>query len=627
MCGVAGFIDFNEKSSKLDLYGMIQAIQYRGPNDFGIELLRNDNALIGLSHARLSIIDLSAGGHQPMIYRNLTIVFNGEIYNYKEIRFDLEQLGHEFNSQSDTEVILHAVAQWGNEAVHKFIGMFVICIYDSDRNQFTITRDRAGVKPLYYYFKDGLFLFGSELKSLLANDGFAKDIESKVLPLYLQYGYIPAPYSIYKNCFKLLPGHRLEVNLKTRQIVTEQYWNPIDFYKKEKFNLKYNDAKNQVHELLKSACNYRMVADVPVGVFLSGGYDSTAVTAILQAQQAKKLKTFTIGFEEGNNEAPFAKETANYLGTEHTEYYCTKKEAQEIIPNLPYFYDEPFGDSSSIPTILLSKLAKKEVTVALSADGGDELFFGYSSYFKTADFVKRLNKVPSFLKPFLNSTVPLFHHIPFKNEANKHQLGSFLKALNTNENTQIRDLFQYMNEKSPSYISLFLKTKSNLISPFKIDINGFVNSLEIPMAVDYQSYLPNDILTKVDRASMSVSLEGREPLLDHRLLEYVAQLPFEFKSNNSIGKVILKDIVHEYLPRNMMNRPKSGFSLPINSWLRKDLQDLISEFLNRKELGRSGLFDVEFVLGEVEKFKQNKLHYTPIIWYMLMFQMWYKKWM
>jgi asparagine synthase (glutamine-hydrolysing) len=627
MCGITGFIDFTKKSERNNLEEMVHAIRHRGPDDFGVEIQFAEKATIGLSQARLSIIDLSSGGHQPMRYKKLSIVFNGEIYNYKEIRFELEQLGHNFNSQSDTEVILHAVDQWGQEAVSKFIGMFVFCIYDEEKDDFIITRDRAGVKPLYYYYKEGLFLFGSELKSVIIHPAFTKEIAPEVMPLYLQYGYIPAPHSIYKDCYKLLPGNRLILDLKTKKISFEQYWNPIDFYEKEKYNITYTDAKHQVHELLKSACNYRMVADVPVGVFLSGGYDSTAVTAILQSQQTEKLKTFTIGFEEGNNEAPYAKETAFYLGTEHTEYYCTKKEAQEIIPTLPFFYDEPFGDSSVIPTILVSQLAKKKVTVALSADAGDELFCGYSSYFKTADFVNQLNRVPNFFKSTLNSSASFFQRIPMGNKVKQHQIVSYLKALDSNQNNQIRKLFQYMNEKPQSYCEQFLLKTSGLNSPFEIDCNNFKNSLEIPMAIDYKSYLPNDILTKVDRATMSVSLEGREPFLDHRLFEYVAQLPYEFKVRNHKGKFILKDIVHDYIPEIMMNRPKTGFSIPINSWLRSDLKDLISEFLSEENLMQSGLFNVPFVLKEVNKFNDNKLHYTPIIWYVLMFQMWYKKWM
>lgn len=628
MCGVAGFIDFNGKSTKENLNIMVAQLRHRGPDDYGIEILKKDNQIIGLGQCRLSIIDISSAGHQPMHFKNLSIIYNGEIYNYKEIRKELIAKGHTFVSNSDTEVILQAFYEWGESAVHKFIGMFVFCIYDKKKDQLVITRDRAGVKPLYYYYKDGLFLFGSELKALMAHPTFEKDIENASLPLYLQYGYIPAPLSIFKNCNKLLPGHHLKLDLQSRKINLVKYWNVLDYYRKEKLNINYSDAKEELHALLISACSYRMVADVPVGVFLSGGYDSTAVTAILQSLQTEKLKTFTIGFEEGNNEAPFAKEIAKLLGTDHTELICTKKRAQEIISNLSYFYDEPFGDSSAIPTTLVSQLAKKQVTVALSADAGDEIFCGYQSYFNLYNNLKKNNSIPKCLKPIIRSVgQKTVQHFPNFSISNKHKLQSFFLALNQNKLLQAKDLFQLANEKPYSYISSFLKKNQLSASPFQIDIEGFKNEIEIAMGIDYQSYLQNDILTKVDRATMSVSLEGREPLLDHRIIEYAAQLPFEYKYKDNSGKRILKDIVHGYVPSKIMDRPKTGFSLPINQWLRTDLSFLIDEYLNKEALQWSGLLNEGFIVKEVKKFNNNKMHYSPVIWYLLMFQMWYKRWM
>jgi asparagine synthase (glutamine-hydrolysing) len=426
-----------------------------------------------------------------------------------------------------------------------------------------------------------------------------------------------------------MPGHILSLDLNTQSIKTEAYWNINTFYRKPKLSLSYQEAKLEVKNLMQSSFNYRMVADVPVGVFLSGGYDSTAVTAMLQTDSKIPLKTFTIGFEEGNNEAPYAKETAAYLGTDHTEYICTTKEAQDIIPTLPFFFDEPFGDSSAIPTILVSRLAKQQVTVALSADAGDEIFCGYQAYFNLIAYLKRVNKIPAIAGKSFSSVLRMFENISAVNSSIVyHQVLKALQSSTLNEQDKSAFLFQAMTEKPKGYIDRIFKSNTySYPSSFLIDTEDFSSGLEVSMAIDFSSYLPNDILTKVDRASMSVSLEGREPLLDHRLAEFAAQLPIEFKYDGITGKRILKDIVHDIVPKEMMDRPKAGFSLPIYTWLRGDLEYLLKEYLSEEALHWSGLFDEKFLLGEVEKFKKNQLHYSPIVWYLLMFQMWYKKWM
>lgn len=630
MCGIAGYIDFKRKTADDNLEKMVASLHHRGPDDRGAETYKNQFGTIGFGQARLSIIDLSHGGHQPMHYQHLSCVFNGEVYNYREIKVELVALGHQFTSNSDTEVILHAHAQWGLQAVHRFIGMFVYAIYDKQKNIVSITRDRAGVKPLYFYQTENLFLFGSELKALIAHPDFKKEIDPQVLPEYLQYGYISAPNSIFINTQKLEPGHHLVIDLASHQTSLQKYWDPTEYFKKDKLDLSYDSAKEQLHDLLKSACQYRMVADVPVGVFLSGGYDSTAVASILQAQSKEKIKTFTIGFKEGNNEAPFAKETAAYLGTDHTEYYCSTKEAQEIVKDLPYFYDEPFGDSSAIPTMLVSKLAKQKVTVALSADAGDELFFGYNSYFQQATNLTKLNKVPALFKPLLNSLAPLAGAL-VSDEAKAHKASSFLSSLDESNNVQAAKLFYKAKRKPESYIAEFLKSKVSPSSDVaaKINFKDFHQTEDVFMAMDYTDYLQNDILTKVDRATMSVSLEGREPFLDHRLLEFAARLPlsYKYKEGAKIGKDILRDIVHEYVPKKMMERPKSGFSIPVLNWLRKDLYHLQEEYLSEESLNWSGFLNVPFVSEELKKFNAGKMHYSSIIWYILMFQMWYKKWL
>jgi asparagine synthase (glutamine-hydrolysing) len=629
MCGIAGFIDFTKETSESILKEMINSFPHRGPDDQGIEIIENDNVSIGLAQARLSIIDLTFGGHQPMSFEHLTIVFNGEVYNYQEIRIELEILGHIFVTSSDTEVILHAFYEWGKKCVNRFIGMFVYVIYDSKSNNITFTRDRAGVKPIYYYWNEKTFIFGSELKSILVHPKFEKKIQESVLSTYFDLGYVPAPFSIFKNTFKIEPGCHLELSLIKKTITIEKYWEVEKFYKLPKLNLRYHEAKEQLKKIIESACQYRMVADVPVGVFLSGGYDSTLVTSILQNNRSEKLNTFTIGFEEGNNEAPYAKETANYLGTNHTEYVCTAKEAQEIIPTLPFFYDEPFADSSAIPTILVSKLAKKQVTVVLSADAGDEVFCGYTSYQLLDQYLAYINFVPDFMK-FAISKIGFIisDFIPFLTFDKKHKIKSAFKSMQRDKSKQASDLFRYMNSLPEAFQNkLFLNNNNNENSPYNINSMGFTEPFEVAQAIDYKGYLQNDILTKVDRATMSVSIEGREPLVDHRILEFAAQLPLEYKWDGIARKKILKDIVHDYVPKSMLDRPKAGFSLPIYSWLRGDLSYLIDEHLSPEALNQSSLFNVKWVTEQVDLFKSNKLHYQPFIWKLLMFQMWYAKWM
>ena len=629
MCGITGFIDYSKCTPKEVLDRMVSTLKHRGPDDFGSELYDNTFAQIGFGQTRLSILDLSSAGHQPMHYKHFSIIYNGEIYNFEEIKSELIELGHKFHSTSDTEVILHAFEEWDNKCVEKFIGMFVFVIYDKKDNKLHAFRDRAGVKPFYYYYNGRTFIFASELKALHKHPSFNKEIDERAMRSYFDFGYVPTPYCIFKNAYKLEPGSILTYDLEKDDFVINNYWNSTYFYKLPKLKINYSEAKHQLRTLLKSACSYRMIADVPVGIFLSGGYDSTAVAAILQKESKNRLKTFTIGFDEGNNEAPYARDTAKYLGTEHHEYSCTTREAQDIIPTLAYFYDEPFADSSAIPTILVSQFAKKHVTVALSADAGDEVFAGYQSYPSLKKKLSLLNQVPGSLKDPSRSLFSVVSKlIPDAQPALKHKLDGISKSLSRNELQQSADLFHTSNSLPNFYMdNLFLKDFDKYKTKFEIDVSGFHDEVEIAMAVDYESYLQNDILTKVDRATMSVSLEGREPLVDHRLLEYAGQLPLKFKLNGVTTKRILKDIVHDYIPEEMMNRPKTGFSLPIYSWLRGDLEYLIEDYLNAERLSESGLFDTSFILKQVKLFKTENLHYSPLIWKLLMFQMWYEEWM
>lgn len=628
MCGITGYIDLTGKATTEVLSNMVEVLKHRGPNDSGVRKIKSKLAVVGLGQTRLSIIDLSKAGHQPMKYKHYTIIFNGEIYNYKEIKDGLIKQGHQFETSTDTEVILHAFETWGTNCVKHFIGMFSFVIYDQKEEELYGFRDRAGVKPFYYYQKDGLFLFASELKSFHQHPFFNKEINKNALSSYFDLGYIPTPSSIFKNTYKLEAGHFINFSIERNEFKITQYWDVLSYYSKPKLIIDYKDAKNELKSILKSAFEYRMVADVNVGVFLSGGYDSSAVAAILQHNSSSALKTFTIGFDEGNNEAPFAKETASFLGTEHNELICTAKEAQSIIPTLPYFYDEPFADSSSIPTILVSEFAKKYVTVALSADGGDEVFGGYDNYRSIQKKTVVLNKVPTNVKPVLAKSLSLLsNNIPDTFAAIKHKIHGISKALNKDALKQAKHLINAMSSLPIIYQkNIFSNHASRVETMEKIDESIFSNEVELAMGIDYKMYLPDDILTKVDRATMSVGLEGREPLLDHRIIEFAAQLPLEYKFDGTTSKKIFKEVVHEYIPKSMMDRPKAGFSLPIYNWLRGDLAYLIDEFLNQERLKLSGLFNVSYVLKQIALFKSNKLHYQPFIWKLLMFQMWYEKW-
>lgn len=625
MCGITGFIDFSTVSSREQLHRMASTLNHRGPDDMGDVLIEDDCGLVGLAQTRLAVIDISSG-MQPMRYRHFTLVFNGEIYNHSEIRRALQEIGHRFSTKSDTEVILHAFEEWGDEAVNRFIGMFAFALYDSQRKRVFMARDRAGVKPLYYYFKNDLFLFGSELKAFHKHSSFRPIVDTSSVSKFFSLGYIPAPFSIFCDTHKLLPGHTLTVDLSKRSIKIEQYWSVTSYYIREKLKLDYQEAKQEVHRLLNSAFGYRMVSDVPVGVFLSGGYDSTAVAAILQGGTSKKLRTFTVGFESANNEAPYAKETAAYLGTDHTEFSCTERDAAEIIPNLPYWFDEPFADQSAIPTVLLSRLSRKYVTVALSADGGDEVFSGYTRYRELQRRIRLLETLPKSLRRSVKRLISLGSQaIPDTPGGLRYILEGLGSSLYADNEKQAIAL--YMNT-----VSMPRRLESSLLKEFdaynfcdRAHEGKFYNGVEQAMEIDFRSYLPDDILTKVDRSTMSASLEGREPFLDHRLVEFVAMLPYEYKVRGEIGKRILKDIVHEYVPAEMLNRPKAGFSVPVFSWLRGDLSFLIEDFLSEQSLEASGLF-APTAIEYVRQFKAGRLYYRPLIWRLLMFQMWFRFW-
>ena len=632
MCGIAGFVSSRHSSLKEDLVSMTSSVSHRGPDGEGHYIHQCDDIAVGLGHRRLSIIDLSAAANQPMHFEGLHIIFNGEIYNYNEIRTELISLGHQFLTHSDTEVILHGWKQWEEKSVDKWRGMFTIALFDELANELICIRDRAGVKPFYYYFKDGLFLFGSELKSLMAHRQFVREIDSNAVGSFIQYGYIPSPYCIFKHTHKLPAAHILKLDLRSREISLKQYWNVYDYYNKPKLSVGLADAIEETERILAESFEYRMVADVPVGVFLSGGYDSTCVTSLLQANSTEKIKTFTIGSTDKKlDEAPFARKIAEHLKTDHTEYYCTPREAIDIIPELPYYYDEPFADSSAIPTILVSRLARKKVTVALSADAGDEVFAGYNRYDYISRFGERIARIP---RPIRKLSVMAMENIssdsiPFlRNQPNFHSRYDKLKnLLNDPSSTELlKNLVQVFNDTEVN--TLFERKLQKLVSAHnsKALRKEFFDSLSYMMAIDYETYMVDDILQKVDRATMSVSLEGREPFLDQHVIEWAAQLPSNYKYRNGVKKFILKEIVHKYIPKDMMQRPKMGFAIPLESWLSRELKPLVQQHLSSKALKAHDLFNESEVQKQVSDFFNGRKEKHFKIWHLLMFQMWYAKW-
>jgi asparagine synthase (glutamine-hydrolysing) len=633
MCGISGFIDLKSQSSESILTSINNSLLHRGPDGSGNQFFQLANSQVGLAHRRLSIIDLSDSGKQPMQFEHLWIVFNGEIYNYTEIKKELIDLGHFFVSNSDTEVILHAFSQWGIACIEKFIGMFAFVIYDTKQEELICIRDRAGVKPFFYYWNDGLFLFASELKAFHMHPKFKKEINLDAVAAFMQFGNVPTPYCIFNYCQKLKPGHYLTFSIPHARISIHKYWDVYDSYNKPKLDLSFGEAKIETEKVLKSAFDYRMVSDVPVGVFLSGGYDSACVTALLQKDRVEKLKTFTIAVPDiGLNEAPYAKDVSKHLGTEHYEYECTQSEAISLIDDLPFFYDEPFADSSAIPTTLVCKIAKQQVTVALSADAGDEVFAGYNRYDYLMKYGKRLNQFPSLIRRGVAggmSLIPADKFPLLKNTYNFHNRYEKLKGLlkDPSPKNMMLNLSRQYDDKGVAELMKAKVEKLNTAYLGEELSSQFYSPLAYMMAVDYQTYLVDDILQKVDRASMTVSLEGREPFLDHRIIELAAQLPDHYKYYKGIKKHIIKEIVHQYIPKKLMDRPKMGFAIPIDNWLMNDLKDKVFYYLDDEKINSQNIFEPDMIGRLKRDFYSGKKEYASKIWHLLMFQMWYEKWM
>ncbi len=638
MCGITGCWDRRGVDASI-VEQMADRIRHRGPDDAGAWL--NDGSDLALAHRRLSIIDLSPAGHQPMHSPcgRFTLVYNGEIYNHKDLRAELvDEGGHfEWRGYSDTETLLAALRHWGVEgALQRVNGMFAFALWDDSEKSLFLARDRMGEKPLYYGNNGDTFLFGSELKSLAAHPDWKGEVNRNALALYMRHNNVPSPWSIYQNINKLPPAHFVVIRGAGKTISKPQcYWNLAEIAEQGEALQKNSDSVTLVDELdtlLRDAVNSRMAADVPLGAFLSGGFDSTMVTALMQAQSSRPIKTFTIGFhEQGYNEAVHAKAVAKHLGTDHTELYVTPEEAMAVIPRLPAIWDEPFSDSSQIPTLLVSELARKHVTVSLSGDGGDEIFCGYNRYTKGYQIWHKLQRLPVPIRRLFGKLVGLIsgeklqllvrllsnnHSIP-QIEGHLIKLADVLKA-DSGESYYHR-LISHC--KDPNQLVLGAVEPQTLFNLHEQHpkLSDFREKM---MYLDSMTYLPDDILTKVDRASMAVSLEARVPLLDHRVVEFSWKLPMSMKYRNGKGKHLLREVLYRYVPREMMDRPKMGFGVPIDEWLRGPLREWGEELLSEKRLREEGFFDPKPIRNMWEEHISGKRRWHYYLWDVLMFQAW-----
>ena len=619
MCRITGFWDFkNQYSSKLNeiVKGMNNSMVHGGPDDSGIYV---DTQLgVAMGHRRLSIIDLTKTGQQPMTHPSdrWIICYNGEVYNFKEIKNELKTLGEQFKSTSDTEVILHAWARWGEKCLEKFRGMFAFAIWDRQDQQLTLVRDRIGVKPLYWYHTEHLFMFASELKAFHQHPFFKKEINPDAVSLFFNYGYIPAPNCIFKHAHKLEPGHILTIR-KDEEMNIKSYWSPMNYVRTTNEYSTGATLVDELEEQLREAVQLRMVSDVPVGIFLSGGVDSSIVAALAQQQSSQPLRTFTIGFEEAShNEAHWAKKVANHLGTDHIEHYCSAKDALDVIPKLPELYDEPFGDTSAIPTYLVSKHAANELKVILSADGGDEQFAGYYHY-QWLKKIARFNQIPG-IQPCLKTAkyLGIFNCLGRVNQQWRHANHRFEKLLRVLSSDSSIQKMEAIYEACPP--SILKRFGLSSISPTRSLLNQDIGP-STPLVWDTMHYLPDDICVKLDRAAMAVSLEGREPLLDHKLIEWSLGLPYEVKTKRGFKKQLLRDVLYRHIPKELVDRPKAGFSIPLNQWMNNELMPLVKDVLSIENIQQSCSLNPDALMNLSQFTERQK-------WHALMFQMWHNYW-
>lgn len=646
MCGLAGFLTLGgaleSDEFKSILKCMTDTIIQRGPDAEGHWI--NEEQGIALGHRRLSILELSKAGAQPMqsACGRYVIAYNGEIYNHLALRNELKATS-QWRGNSDTETLLEAISQWGvSRALQRSNGMFAFALWDKKEKKLILARDRMGEKPLYYGWQgEGkyiTFLFGSDLAALKRHPTFINEVNRDALALYMRHNCIPAPYSIYKNIYKLAPASILEVSLQDRQPKIQNYWSLLEVAEngvKNPFNGTEKEAVDELEAVLKKAVNQQMLSDVPLGAFLSGGIDSSTIVSLMQSQSSRPVKTFTMGFNNDDyNEAEHAKAVAKHLGTEHTELYVTPQQALDVIPKLPKLYSEPFADSSQIPTFLVSQLARQHVTVSLSGDAGDELFAGYNRYIQTHNQWNKLSYLPLPLRKTLSKCIhgiapkqwntlinPLQKTLP-----QSLQLSNFgekiHKAAGVLSSKDIEEVYlKLVTHWQPNEIVLGATEPNTYLSGNMPNIDR-LNSVERMMFLDSITYLPDDILVKVDRAAMGASLETRAPFLDHRVIALAWQLPFELKLRNGIGKWALREVLYRYVPKELIERPKMGFGVPIDTWLRGPLKDWAEELLDENKLRQQGFFDPRPIRQKWFEHLGGKRNWQHHLWDVLMFQAW-----
>lgn len=640
MCGITGIV-FESSSDRLsNIEAMTSTLLPRGPDDHGVWVNREQG--IALGFRRLAIIDLSQAGHQPMASASgrYMVVFNGEIYNFKEISAELLDLGCVFRGHSDTEVLLAAIETWGIEkSLNKFNGMFAFALWDTQEEVLYLARDRFGEKPLYWGWSGNTVVFASELKAIKKHGKIKFEIDRYSLNLFMRYSYIPAPYTIYKNIEKVEPGHYLKIN-RNKEVQKVTYWSAVETVNSVRNkNIKLSDEESLslLEKALKKSISLRTIADVPLGAFLSGGIDSSLVTALMQENSSKPINTFTIGFgEQKYDEAPYAKTIATHLGTHHTELYVTNQDALDVIPKLPHLYDEPFADSSQIPTYLVSQLARQSVTVCLSGDGGDELFGGYNRYTWGAPLYESTSRLPAILRRSLAHFLGALHPDKWESAYTRthHLLPSSIKvdALR-NKIVKAKNALESSDSLIHFYRSLtsIIKNSDELVLeggrgyPLTV-INELTqkrgDSVSWMMLADVLTYLPGDILTKVDRASMGSSLEARVPFLDPDLFECAWKLPLHMKIRGRKGKIALREVLYKYVPEQLIERPKMGFSIPIGEWLRGPLREWAEELLLENRLNEQGFLNKTIVKRYWAEHCSKRQDRTHELWNILMFQAW-----
>ncbi len=645
MCGIAGFweTDFPSGTLVRQSAAMVDTLAHRGPDDAGVWVEATEG--LGMGFRRLAVVDLSPDGHQPMTSENdrFTITYNGEVYNFVELRDRLASLGHRFRGHSDTEVILAAIEAWGLEtAISRFVGMFAFALWDHDRGTLSLVRDRLGIKPLYYGWAGRTFLWTSELKALHAHPAFQPEVDRGALTLYLRHNYVPAPYTMYCGISKLPPGCVLTIPSPESRPSPIPYWSAREIAEQgmaERFAGSDENAIASLDAVLRDSVKLQMVADVPLGAFLSGGIDSSTVVALMQAQSNQATKTFSIGFhDQAFNEAHHAALVARHLETDHTELYVTASEAQEVIPRLAGIYDEPFGDSSQIPTLLVSELARRSVTVSLSGDGGDELFAGYTRYSRSNTIWKAMSRLPRASRVALarGMTIPspaLYDRVFGVAMSRARLIGS-----ESGLGHRVHAGARVLRSKDREQLYQFVLSHVHDPSAFVIDGHEPANAkparfqhspasyLEWMQYFDTVTYLPDDILTKVDRASMAVSLEARVPLLDHRVVELAWRLPVNMKVREGTDKWVLRQVLYQYVPPHLMDRPKMGFGVPLASWLRGPLRDWASALLAPDRLTEQGYFYPNLVHEQWQQHLTGRRNWAPVIWNLLMFQAWLEEW-